>query len=64
MKREIPEGEPLTTTVVPQTGKLVVVLPTSPWRDGEIAIQSLQLPAQASSTHSPPHTGFQLSLRI
>ena len=64
MKREIPEGEPLTTTVAPQTGKLVAVLATALWRDGEIVIQPPQLLNQSSSSHSPPYPGFQLSLRI
>lgn len=64
LKREVPEGEPLTTTLAPQTGKLIAVLETSPWRDDQIATELPQIPIQVSSTHSPPHTGFQLSLRI
>lgn len=64
MKRETPEGESLLTIFAPQSSKQVGVLGTSPWRDDEIAIGLPQIPTQVSSTHSPPHTGFQLSLRI
>ncbi|MBS1789996.1 MAG: hypothetical protein JST85_19895 [Acidobacteria bacterium] len=64
LKREAPEGEPLTTIVAQQTGKMVALLKSSPWRDDEIAMRASPIPVQVSSTHSPPHTGFQLSLRI
>ena len=64
LKREAPEGEPLTSVVSPQTGKVIALLKTSPRRDDEIAMRASSPPVQVSSTHSPPHTGFQLSLRI
>ncbi|MDQ3012799.1 MAG: hypothetical protein M3X11_19090 [Acidobacteriota bacterium] len=64
MKREAPDGESLPSTVAPQTGKLVAVLVTSARCNGEIAFGLPPIPFQISATHSPPHTGFQLSLRI
>lgn len=64
LKREAPEGEPLASVVAPQTGKLVALLKSSPWHDGEATTATPDIPQQISTTHSPPHTGFQLSLRI
>ncbi len=64
MKREAPDGEPLPSNVAPQSAKLIAVIETSSWLDGEIVFGPPKIPVQISTTHSPPHTGFQLSLRI
>lgn len=64
MKGEAPEGELLPSTVAPEVGKLVVTITASPWRCDELAVGLFANPFQTSATHSPPHTGFQLSLRI
>ncbi|MGH9801184.1 MAG: hypothetical protein ACRD82_12535 [Blastocatellia bacterium] len=64
MKREAPDGQPLPSTVAPQTGKVIAALVTSPWLGGEIAFGLPPVSIQISAAHSPPHTGFQLSLRI
>jgi hypothetical protein len=64
MKREAPDGESLPRIVAPQSGKLVAVIETTSWLDGENAFGLTQTSIQISTTHSPPHTGFQLSLRI
>lgn len=64
MKREIPEGESLPSTVAPQIGKEVVVLTISPWADDGNSSSSASVPVCIPVTHSLPHTGFQLSLRI
>lgn len=64
LKREIPAGELTTISATPQVIKLVTVVQASPWHDGEVATELPQIPIHVFSTHSPPHTGFQLSLRI
>lgn len=64
MKREIPEGESLPSTVASQVGKEVVVLATSHWVDGGSSLSLASVPIHIPATNSPPHTGFQLSLRI
>jgi len=64
MKREAPDGESLPSTVVPQSSKLVAVINISSWLDSEIAFGPPKISSQISATQSPPHTGFQLSLRI
>lgn len=64
MKREVPDGEPLPSTIALSTGKLIAEFVVSPWSDGEIAVGLPSIPFQVSATYSPPHTGFQLSLRI
>lgn len=64
MKREAPDGEPLPSNVAPQSAKLIAVIETSSWLGGEIVFGPPKIPVQISTTHSPPHTGFQLSLRI
>ena len=64
MKREAPDGESLPSTVAPQSSKLVALIETSSWLDGEMVFGPPKIPSQISATHSPPYTGFQLSLRI
>lgn len=64
MKRETPDGEPLPGITAQQTGKLVAVIGALPWLDAETAFALPTIPIQIATTHSPPHTGFQLSLRI
>lgn len=64
MKRETPDGESLPGTVAPQSSKLIAVIETSLRLNGETPFGPPQIPNQISATHSPPHTGFQLSLRI
>ncbi len=64
MKRETPEGESPLSIFAPQSSKLVATLGALPWSADEIAFGLPQVPIQISATHSPPHTGFQLSLRI
>lgn len=64
MKGEAPEGELSPSTVAPEVGKLVVAIAASPWRCDELVFGLLASPFQTLATHSPPHTGFQLSLRI
>jgi len=63
-KREIPEGESLPSTASPQIGKIISVLSAPPWCDDNPDPASSSVPTQFSASHSPPHTGFQLSLRI
>lgn len=64
MKREAPDGESPLSFFAPQSSKLIAVFVTSSWSADEIAFRLPQVPIQISATHSPPHTGFQLSLRI
>ncbi len=64
MKREALDGESLPSTIAPQSSKLVAVIQISSWLDSEIAFGPPKISSQISATHSPPHTGFQLSLRI
>jgi hypothetical protein len=63
-KREIPEGESLPSTAAPQTGKIISAPSAPPWWDNNLDPASSSVPIQFSASHSPPHTGFQLSLRI
>lgn len=64
MKRETPEGEPLPSVIALQIGKEVAVQAASTWPDSKLVFDSSSIPIQDSAIHSPPHTGFQLSLRI
>lgn len=64
MNRETPDGESFASEIAPQTNKLVAVIGASSWLGYEIAFWQKPIPVQISATHSPPHTGFQLSLRI
>lgn len=64
MKRETPEGESLPSTAAPQISNVIAVLATPPWCDGASDFTPASVPIQLSAIHSPPHTGFQLSLRI
>lgn len=64
IEHEMPNGEPPAGIAATQSEKLVATLKTSPWSDCQTASGLPRVPIQLSATHSPPHTGFQLSLRI
>lgn len=64
MKREVLDSESPLSIFAPQSSKLVATFEALPWNGDEIAFGLPQIPIQISATHSPPHTGFQLSLRI
>ncbi|MBP6823369.1 MAG: hypothetical protein KA368_17600 [Acidobacteria bacterium] len=64
VRREVRDGESPVGFFAPPSSKLIAVFVASPRSADEIAFRLLQVPIQISATHSPPHTGFQLSLRI
>lgn len=64
LKREVPDGESPVGFFAPPSSKLIAVFVALPRSADEIAYRLPQVPIQISATHSPPHTGFQLSLRI
>lgn len=59
-----PDAEPSQASTTLQTHKHFAVLQTAPWRES-FPEQSASLPPfKPDLTSSPPHAGFQLSLRI
>lgn len=64
VKREAPEGESPLSIFASQNNKLATTFEALPLSGGQAVFRLPQVPIQISATHSPPHTGFQLSLRI